>query len=563
MQPRAWHRSYDAGVPPALDFEALTLPQFLERAAAEHGDATAILFLNRRLTYRELKAHVDRFATALSRLGVTRDTRVAIQLPNLPQTVIAYYATLSLGAQVVMTSPLYVAREIEHQWKDAGCRVAVVADFVYASRIAAVRDRLPIEHYVIASIPEYLRFPLNLLAPLKLRRAQPPAIAPVAPSPGLHFFKRLIKSTPAEPPATRPALDDLAALQYTGGTTGVAKGAMLTHRNLSCNMQQLRVWFPGLEIGKEVMLAALPLFHSFGMTVAMNFPIGTAAAMVLIPNPRDVRALVNSLARHRVTLAPAVPALINAVLNYPRIERLDLTSIKRCFSGSAPLSVDVMERFERLTGAVIVEGFGLTEASPGTHCNPVRGRRKPGSIGIPLPNTDSRTVDVDDGRTDAPSGEPGELIIRGPQVMQGYWNMPEETAKVLRDGWLYTGDLAVIDADGYHRIVGRKKEMIVVSGFKVFPDEVDRVLLSHPAVLESATIGLPDAKRGERVKAFVVLNPGHEATADELKAHCRENLAAFKVPQQIEFRTELPKSAVLKILRRELVEQELAKARRS
>jgi long-chain acyl-CoA synthetase len=276
-----------------------------------------------------------------------------------------------------------------------------------------------------------------------------------------------------------------------------------------------------------------------------------------------VRALVKSLARHGVTLAPAVPALINAVLNYPRIERLDLTSVKRCFSGSAPLSVDVMERFERLTGAVIVEGFGLTEASPGTHCNPVRGRRKPGSIGIPLPNTDSRTVDVDDGRTDAPPGQPGELIIRGPQVMQGYWNLPEETAKVLRDGWLYTGDLAVIDEDGYHRIVGRKKEMIVVSGFKVFPDEVDRVLLSHPAVLESATIGLPDAKRGERVKAFVVLKPGHEATADELQAHCRENLAAFKVPQQIEFRTELPKSAVLKILRRELVAQELAKARRA
>ncbi len=462
-----------------------------------------------------------------------------------------------------MTSPLYVAREIEHQWNDADCRVAVVADFVYASRIAAVRDRLPIEHYVIASIPEYLRFPLNLLAPLKLRRAQPPAIAQVAPGPGLHFFKRLIKDTRPEPLATRPALDDLAALQYTGGTTGVAKGAMLTHRNLSCNMQQLRVWFPGLEIGKEVMLAALPLFHSFGMTVAMNFPIGTAAAMVLIPNPRDVRALVKSLARHRVTLAPAVPALINAVLNYPRIERLDLTSVKRCFSGSAPLSVDVMERFERLTGAVIVEGFGLTEASPGTHCNPVRGRRKPGSIGIPLPNTDSRTVDVDDGRTDAPPGQPGELIIRGPQVMQGYWNLPEETAKVLRDGWLYTGDLAVIDEDGYHRIVGRKKEMIVVSGFKVFPDEVDRVLMSHPAVLESATIGLPDAKRGERVKAFVVLNPGDEATADELQAHCRENLAAFKVPQQIEFRTELPKSAVLKILRRELVAQELAKARRA
>lgn len=546
-------------MPPALDFEPLTLPQFLERAAAEHGDATAVVFLNSRLTYRELKQHVDRFATALARLGVTRDTRVAIQLPNMPQTVIAYYATLSLGAQVVMTNPRYVARELEHQWTDAGCRIAVVADFAYASSIAAVRDRLPIEHYVIASIPEYLRFPLSLLAPLKLKRAQPPATAKVARGPGLHFFKRLINDTPPEPPGARPALDDLAVLQYTGGTTGIAKGAMLTHRNLSYNMQQLRVWFPDLEIGKEVMLGALPMFHSFGMTVAMNFPIGAAAAMVLIPDPRDVRALVKSLAQNRVTLAPAVPALINAVLNYPRIEQIDLTSIKRCFSGSAPLSADVMVQFERLTGAVVVEGFGLTEASPATHCNPVQGRRKPGHIGIPLPNTESKVVDVEDGLTEMPPGQPGELIIKGPQVMQGYWNMPEETAQVLRDGWLYTGDLAVIDEEGYHRIVGRKKEMIVVSGFKVFPDEVDRVLMSHPAVLESATIGLPDPKRGERVKAFVVLKPGSEATPDDLRAYCRENLAAYKVPHQIEVRPELPKSAVLKILRRVLREQELAK----
>jgi len=324
-------------------------------------------------------------------------------------------------------------------------------------------------------------------------------------------------------------------------------------------MQQLRVWFRDLEIGQEVMLGALPMFHSFGMTVAMNFPIGAAAAMVLIPDPRDVRALVKSLAQNRVTLAPAVPALINAVLNYPRIEQIDLTSIKRCFSGSAPLSADVMVQFERLTGAVVVEGFGLTEASPATHCNPVQGRRKPGHIGIPLPNTESKVVDAEDGLTEMPPGQPGELIIKGPQVMQGYWNMPEETAQVLRDGWLYTGDLAVIDEEGYHRIVGRKKEMIVVSGFKVFPDEVDRVLMSHPAVLESATIGLPDPKRGERVKAFVVLKPGSEATPDDLRAYCRENLAAYKVPHQIEVRPELPKSAVLKILRRVLREQELAK----
>jgi long-chain acyl-CoA synthetase len=562
VDPRPWHRQYDTGVPAALDFQQLTLPQFLERAAADYGDRPAVIFLNNRLTYRQLKNHVDRFATALARLGVGRDSRVAIQLPNLPQTVIAYYATLSLGAQVVMTSPLYVARELEHQWTDAGCRVAVVMDFLYASRIAPARDRLPIEHYVIASIPEYLRFPLNWIAPFKLRRAQPPTAAKVAPAPGLHFFKRLIRRTPARPPATRPALDDLAALQYTGGTTGVSKGAMLTHRNLSYNMQQLVAWFAGVEVGNEVMLAAIPLFHAFGMTVGMNFPIGAASAIVLIPNPRDIRALVKALVQHRVTIAPVVPALVSAILAYPGIERLDLTSVKRCFSGSAPMSVDLMQRFEQLTGAVIVEGFGLTEASPGTHVNPVRGQRKPGTIGLPISDTDSRAVDVEDGRTEVPPGQTGELIIRGPQVMRGYWNMPDETAKVLRDGWLYTGDLVAIDEEGYHRIVGRKKEMIVVSGFKVFPDEVDRVLMAHPAVLESATIGLPDPKSTERVKAFVVLKAGAQVSAQELRAYCGTSLAAFKVPQQIEFRTELPKSGALKILRRELRDAELAKTQR-
>jgi long-chain acyl-CoA synthetase len=559
VESRPWHRFYDEGVPPSLDFQQLTLPQFLERATAQYPDRPALYFLNCRLTYRELKTEVDRFATALTRLGVARDTRVAIQLPNLPQTVIAYYAILSLGAQVVMTSPLYVAREIEHQWKDAGCSVAVVADFIYASRIAPERAHFPIEHYVVASIPDYLRFPLNLLAPFKLRRAHPPAIARVAPGPGVHLFKRLVRETTAAAPATQPALDDLAALQYTGGTTGVSKGAMLTHRNLSFNMQQLVGWFSGLEVGREVMLAALPLFHSFGMTVCMNFPVGCAAAMVLIPNPRDIRALVHNIVKHRVTIAPVVPGLVSAILNYKGIERLDLTSIKRCFSGSAPLPVDLMQRFEKLTGAVIVEGFGLTEASPGTHVNPVRGQRKPGTIGLPISSTDSRAVDVTDGRSNVPPGQPGELVIRGPQVMQGYWNMPEETVQVLRDGWLYTGDLVAIDEEGYHRIVGRKKEMIVVSGFKVFPDEVDRVLMSHPAVLESATIGLPDPRTTERVKAFVVLRPGQTVTANELRAYCAENLAAFKVPQTIEFRAELPKSGILKILRRELRDQELRK----
>jgi len=556
---RSWHKSYEAGVPPALDFEPLTVPQFLGRAAARHGDTVAVIYFNRRLTYKQLKDHVDRFATALAGLGVARDTRVAIQLPNIPQTVIAYYATLSLGAQVVMTNPLYTPRELEHQWSDAGCRVAVVTDFLYADRIRAARERLPIEHYIITSIPDYMRYPLKFFARRKLARADPPRVARVAPEPRVHDFVKLVKRTTPAPLPGAPHAEDLAVLQYTGGTTGVSKGAMLTHGNLSANLQQSRAWFTGLEEGKEVFLTALPLFHSFGMTAAMNFPVSIPGTMVLIPDPRDVKAIVRAIATHRVTLLPAVPPIFNAILNYPKIGDIDLKSVKRCFSGSAAMAEEVLRRFEELTGSRIVEGFGLSEASPVTHMNPLNGLRKPGTIGVPIPNTDSRTVSVDDAVTETRSGEPGELIIRGPQIMRGYWNMPDETALALRDGWLYTGDLAVIDADGFHRIVGRKKEMIVVSGYKVFPDEVDGVLMSHPAVLEAATIGLPDPKRGELVKSFVVLKPGSQATVADVLAFCRENLAAYKVPRAIEFRGALPKSGALKILRRKLVEEELAK----
>jgi long-chain acyl-CoA synthetase len=559
MISRPWLRFYDPGVPHMLTVEPRTIPQVLEQATAEFPEATALIFLNRKLSYRQLTDEVHRFATALARLGVHKDSRVAIQLPNLPQTVIAYYAVLSLGAQAVLTNPLYTAPELEHQWKDAGCRVAVVLDYTYADTIRLARDRLPIEHYIIASIPEYLRFPLSFLARRKLARARPPRVAKLRAEAGVHFFSALIRGTRAEPVEASPTPTDVAVLQYTGGTTGVSKGAMLTHANLTANIQQTGAWFTGLERGREVMLAMLPLFHSFGMTAAMNFPVSWASAMVLIPDPRDVKSIVKNITQHRVTLLPAVPPTFNGILNTPGIERLNLRSVRRCFSGSAPLPSEVLRRFEEITGSRIVEGFGLSEASPVTHMNPLGGVRKAGSIGVPIPGTDSRIVDLDDGVTEMKPGEPGELVIRGPQIMQGYWDMPAETTNALRDGWLYTGDIAVMDEDGYHRIVGRKKEMIVVSGFKVFPDEVDNVLMSHPAIFESATIGLPDDKSGERVKSFVVLKPGQQMTTKDLVAFCRENLAPYKVPRDLEFRTELPKSAALKTLRRVLLEEELAK----
>jgi len=559
MEPRVWHRSYDPGVPPSLSYEPLTLPQLLDQAAARHGHAPAVLFHNCRLTYRELKDAVDRLATALASLGVGPGTRVAVQLPNIPQIVIAYYAALQLGAPVVLTNPLYVPREIEYQWKDSDCRVAIVADFIFEAKIRGIRERLPVEHYIVASIPEYLRFPLNLVAPFHLRRARPPAIARVAPGHGIHFFRELVEATEPRPPHPTIGLDDVATLQYTGGTTGPSKGAVLTHRNLSCNVQQMRAWFPRLEPGKEVVLTALPIFHSFGMTVCMNLSVGIGGAMALVPNPRDIPALMQTIAKHRATIFPAVPAMYAAIINHPKVKSFDLSSVKRCVSGAAPLPVDTLRRFEELTGAIISEGFGLSETSPVTHSNPLMGRRKPGSIGVPLPDTDAKIVDIETGTRLVPPGETGELAIAGPQVMAGYWNKPEETAGMIRDGWLHTGDLARVDEDGYHYIVGRKKDMILCGGFNVYPDEVDRILAGHPAVVEAATIGIPDERRGETVKSFVVLKAGQRATPEELIAYCRENLAPFKVPREIEFRSEIPKSTVLKVLRRELRDQELAK----
>jgi long-chain acyl-CoA synthetase len=510
------------------------------------------------MSWAQLAEEVDRLAAAMANAGVERGDRVAIHMPNLPQTVLAFQATLRLGAVAVMTNPLYTAPEIEHQWNDAGCRMAFTTDFLYKSRLAPIRDRLPVTDFVVASIPEYLRFPLSLLAPLKLRRAEPPLIARVRPERGVHLFRAFLKSAGGPTSAELPAPEDLAALQYTGGTTGVSKGAMLTHANLSANARQVASWIPDLTRGTEVFLTVLPLFHVFGLTVAMNFPLAIAGAMVIVPNPRDIDGIIKGLRKHRVTVFPIVPAILNPLCDHPDLNARCTENLRVCVSGSAPLPEKALRRFEKITGGKIIEGFGLTEASPVTHVNPVDGTRKVNTIGLPLPDTDSRIVAIDTGK-EVPAGEEGELHLAGPQVMRGYWNRPEETATALRDGWLCTGDLATMDEEGYHQIVGRKKDMILASGYNIYPDEIDQVLVSHSGVLEAATIGLPDEKRGETVKSFLVRETGSSVTEDEVLSWCRERLAAYKVPRAIEFRDELPKSAVLKILRRELRDEELRK----
>ena len=549
---RRWHEHYDDGVPPELDFEEIPLHKFMARAAERWGDRPALSFLNCTFTYAELNDKVERCAVALAGIGVGPGSRVAIQLPNIPQAVISFHGALRVGAEVVMTNPLYTLREVEHQWSDADCDVAIVADFIWDELIEPNRSKLRPKTYVVAHIPDYLGFPLNLLAPFKLKRQTPKRYAKVTTGAGVHEFKPFVEgASPGLAPAS-PGMDDIAVLQYTGGTTGLSKGAVLTHRNLVCNAQQIHAWFPGVEPGREVTLNCLPMFHVFGLSVGMNWSVWCGAKMVLVPNPRDIPALVKAITKHRVTLFPGVPALFNAINNYPGVEKLDMQSVKSCFSGSAPIARDVQERFEALTKSTIIEGFGMSETSPVTHVNPLKGLRKIGSIGIPVSSTVAKIVDADDDTVELEPGEEGELLVRGPQVMREYWNRAEESEEALRGGWMHTGDLASMDEDGFFTICGRKKDMINCSGLKVFPDEVDDVLMAHDAILEAATIGVPDEERGETVKSFIVLNPGKSLTADEVQTYAREQLAAYKIPRQVEFLDELPKSSVMKVLRREL-----------
>jgi long-chain acyl-CoA synthetase len=555
---RSWTKHYEPGVPHDIRFAERTLVEMFDQTCRNWPDRPAVTLKGKTLTYRALRDQVDRFATALAALGVTTDSRVSYWLPNLPQTIITYFATLTLGAQAVGTHPLYTERELEHQLNDAGVTVVVALDYFWWGRLRGILGRTGVRHVIVTSIPDYLPFPLNLLAPLKLRKTG--QYVKVPREPRVHFFKELIAKHPPSPPVTPFRWDHVAALLYTGGTTGLAKGAMLTHKNLSCNVQQCAAWFPAVEPGNEVLLACLPYCHSFGHTISMLWPISSGFHMVLAPNPRDIPDLIHNIRKHRVTIFPAVPALFTAINNYPGIDRTDISSIKACFSGSAPLPVDVMARFEQLTGGKITEGFGLTETSPVTHVNPLNGLRKPGSIGIPVPGTDMKIVDPDTGTRELGVDQEGELCLKGPQVMQGYWNRPDETAQMIRDGWVYTGDLARVDEDGYTYICGRKKDMALVGGYNVYPDEIDRVLYAHPKVLEAATIGLPDPRKGERMKSFVVLRPGTTATADELIEHCRKELAGYKVPKEIEFLAELPKSPMMKVLRRELRSRELARS---
>lgn len=558
--PRPWLHHYPKEVAESYSYPNKSIPDLLLDSASKYGNRPAIHFLGKTITYSKLLEDVRRMADALRRLGVTRGDRVAIMLPNCPQAVIAYYGALLTGAVVVQTNPIYVERELQHQLADSEASVLITVDLLYP-RVSRVRGEKPAEgpvpslqNVIVTSIKDGLPFPKNILYPIKQRRD---GFRPNVPygQHGVHAYSRLMAEAKPDP-TVHTVIDpanDLAQLQYTGGTTGVAKGVMLTHRNLVANMVQVSAWCYRIREGQERFLAALPLFHVFGLTVLMNMSVYLAGELILLPR-FDIVQVLETIRSKKATIFPGAPTMYVALINHPQAGKMDLSSIEIAVSGSAPLPLEVQQKFETMTGGRLIEGYGLTEASPVTHTNPIWERRKNGSIGLPLPDTDCKIIDPETGET-VPIGEVGELAIQGPQVMKGYWNRPEDTAKVLKDGWLYTGDLATMDDEGYFAIVDRIKDVIIAGGFNIYPREVEEVLYEHPGVREAAIIGIKDDYRGETVKAYIVPKDGVQLTDEELNRWCRARLASFKVPHVYEFREDLPKSIIGKVLKRKLHEE--------
>ncbi|MFZ5827854.1 MAG: long-chain-fatty-acid--CoA ligase [Bacillota bacterium] len=548
---RPWLKSYPEGVRTHLEYPEVPVYQFLFEQIETHPERTAIIFYGKKISYREFGELIDRFAAGLvRRLGLKKGERVGIMLPNCPQNLIAMTAVQRAGAIPVQFNPLYVAREIEYQVNDAGCRFFVTLDLFWEK---AKEGRGCVERFIVTSMADYLPFPLNLLFRLKTRAPQ------IGGDEAVRFMDLLSESAEGFVPVPIDPREDPAYLLYTGGTTGLSKGVVSTHFNVVANMLQIKEWVQRPEGAHDVVLVVMPLFHSYGLVAAAGFALAQGGTCILVPK-FDAKEILKLIQKYRPTSFPGVPTIYTALLKQPGIERYDLKSIELCVSAAAPLPVELLEQFESMTGASILEGYGLTEASPATHSNPMHGRRIPGSVGLPYPDTDVRIIDLETG-ADLPLGQEGEVLIRGPQVMKGYWNKPEETAAAIADGWLFTGDIGRLDEDGYLYIVDRKKDMIIASGFNIYPREIDEILYQHEAVLEACSVGVPDEYRGETVKAFVVLKPGATVTEQEIIEFCRARLAAYKRPTQVEFLPELPKSAVGKILRRVLAQQEREKAK--
>lgn len=562
---RPWQKMYEKGVPGDIVYpEGMVVTDLLDRAAARFPNNPATIFptalgsrlVAGKLTYRDLDAATNRFANALIQLGVQKGDRVAILFPNSPQFVISYLGALKAGAVVIAFNPVYTEHEIERQLNDCGAETVVTMTKWYPT-IKKIQAQTRVTRVIATNIKDYFHPVASLLFTLAKEKSEG---FRVQLDPKDYSFKMMLQNASPAKPNVQISPDDIALLQYTGGTTGVPKGAVLTHRNLVSNCLQSAAWFTTAQDGKEVTLSIIPFFHMYGMMIAMLITLYKAGALVLFPRFELQQAFM-AMDTYKPTIFPGVPALYIQFINSPDVHKHDLRSVKTCLSGAAPLPQEVQTGFEMLSGGRLVEGYGMTESSPLTHANPINGERRTGSIGVPVPSTDARIVNPENADEVMPPGSVGELAIKGPQVFQGYWNRPEESVQTLRNGWLITGDIARMDDDGFFYIVERKKDMIIIGGYKVFPRDIEEELFKHPKVKEATVIGVPHPKMGEVPKAFVVLKEGETCTEQEIIDYMKQNVADYKVPRQIEFRDALPKTIIGKVLKRQLMEEEKAKAK--
>ncbi len=554
MEHRPWHDCYDEGVPTSLSYPPVPIFNFLDESAKNFPDKPCTIFKGAEISYREMSQITDGLAAALVDLGVKKGDRVGVLIPNTPQFVMAYFAILKAGGIVVATNPQYTGREIIHQANDSGMELMILMSNYY-ELVKSIQKDTGIKRIICTNIKETLPPLLRVL--FTLAKEKKSGFRVSLRDDDLWLPDLLAKYQGRERPDVDVGPEDTAIFQYSGGTTGIPKAAIGLHRNLVANTVQIQNWITTAVPGGEVVMMAIPLYHVYGMVAGMNYGLAAGSSLVMVPDPRDLSDLLGNMQKYKTSIFPAVPALYNAINNNADVKagKYDLSAIKACISGSAPLLRETKETFERLTGGKLFEGYGLSETPTATHCNPNLGENRTGSIGLPFPDVDARIIDLDDGVTVLAPGEIGELVIQAPQVFKGYHNMPTETRNAIRDGWLYTGDIARMDEDGYFYIVDRKKELIKPGGFQVWPREVEEVLQDHPAIMDVGVAGVPHPSSGETVKAWIVLNQGHSLDKEELKEWCLDRLARYKIPTEIEFRDELPKTHVGKLLRRELVRE--------
>jgi long-chain acyl-CoA synthetase len=567
MDQKPWLKHYDKLVPHSLaPYPNETIFAALEETAAKHPNQSCTIFKGARITYKQMNAYTDQLAAGLGSLGVKKGDRVGLLLPNCPQFVMAFYAILKAGGVVVAMNPTYTPRELEKPLNDAGIEVVVALSKFY-NHLNQARGKTGLKTVVVTNIKEALPPILKILFTLAKEKKDGHHVEELRPG-DVWMQDLLAKFKPSDRPRVQVTGDDRALFQYSGGTTGEPKAAVALHRNIVANILQISAWLYDVKEAGEVTLIAMPLFHVYAMVAGMGFAVKNAATMVLVTDPRDLKDLFDNINKYHPTIFPGVPRLYNAINNHPDVKagKVQLGSIRACISGSAPLLLDIKTKFEALSGGKLFEGYGMSETPTATHCNPLSGQNKEGSIGLPLPDMEVKIISLDDGVTELGPDEVGEIVMRGPQVMWGYHNDPTGTSNVLRDlgdgggRWLFTGDIGRMDEDGYFYIVDRKKELIKAGGFQVWPRDIEEVLAANPKVLEVGVAGVPHPQFGETVKAWVVLKPGAEATAEELKQWCSDKLAKFKIPHEIEFRSELPKTQIGKILRRELVREHKEKA---